>query len=817
MLQTAIITTGIICALITYVVWQRQHWWWRVWKIGPIARMRVVERMRDGVIVLDRHKRIVEINPAACTLIGKDRGQVRGQPIRHILKEHAGVIEQLTHTHEGDEEVVFGSGDERRIVQIQASSLQESGDPGGWMLILRNISGLKKTEQDLIKARMVAEKANAAKSTFLATVSHEIRTPMHGVLGMAELLAESNLSADQEELVEMIQTSGKQLMRIINMILDLSKIEADALDLEMQPFDLRACLESALDLVTPLANRKGLDLSYLMMPRTPSVIVQDQTRLQQILVNLLSNAVKFTQTGEVALQVNWDGLRDDLDLTQSIRFSVRDSGIGIPTEQIEQLFQTFSQVDPSTNRRYGGIGLGLAISKLLVGAMGGEIEVESEVGKGSTFTFWVVAPVMHRAPSDHRDETTLYGRHILVVDDNPTYQKSLCIPITEWGMQPTAVGSGNAALELLRSGTSFDLAIVDQQLPDMTGMELAKSLWRARPARQIPIILLNRLHKTSAEESNPLISMLNKPVKITRLHALMRHVFHNATTQRRRVGMQQQATAIKKNEISRTMPLRILVAEDNSINQQLIMNLLDRFGYQADIVTNGQEAVAAVRQQPYDLILMDVQMPVMDGLEATRIIRAEQRNKPDPWIIAVTAGSVEGDRESCFGAGMNDFISKPIEQQLFAHALERYQLQHVQSHNLAVSVSQAAEEQTLVPVTVPDSSCTLDPRVLEQLVSTLGDQGSIMLPALITTFIENANSLQASAQEALEQGDSATLRRAMHTLKSNASTFGATPLSTLCRDMENRAAAGELAGAAETLADVAAEFARVQTALEQLG
>ncbi|NTV63131.1 MAG: response regulator [Oscillochloris sp.] len=834
--ELAPFTFTITGLLFTWALWR-----WRLLDIVPIARDRVIERMRDGVIVLDPQDRIVDINPAACRIIDWDRRAVLGRPILEILGQYASIAEQFVDTSDVDEQITIGEHGERHVFQVRVSPLHErKRTSGGRLVILSDITHLKQAEHELIQARMAAETANEAKSAFLATMSHEIRTPMNGVLGMTDLLLESELSPSQQELVQMIHTSGSQLMRMINSILDFSKIEAGQLDLDMQTFDLRACIESSLDLVAPTAAEKGLDLSYVMMPGVPTTIVQDQTRLRQILVNLLNNAVKFTQHGEVTLEIHTSkgalvALHDEaasqhpeapdsvqleaphgqaepsLSLPVSfLLFAVHDTGIGIPADRMDRLFRSFSQVDAATARTYGGTGLGLAISKLLVSAMGGDMAVESAVGQGSTFTFSIAAPLPEKPspPTYESIQPRLRGRRVLIVDDSASCRRSLTIPLEIWGMLPIQAESGFAALELLRAGASFDIAILESQMPTMGGVELAQALRQARPARSLPVLLLSTLGAATSQRTDASIAVLSKPVKIARLQQTLEGLLHGTKQRSQTEPDLRRRVRASDGDLAKRLPLRILLAEDNMINQQLITKMLTRLGYQADVVPNGQIAVDTLRRENYDLVLMDVQMPVMDGLEATRIIRAEYIGKQQPWIIAVTAGAVEGDREECLSAGMNDFISKPIEQQVLTRALARYRWNER-------STSGAAKPAP-IPVTAPAASMTLDPSAIQRLTNTLDDQAGIVLGSLIQTFIESADTLQTNAREALDRSDSPTLRRAMHTLKSNASTFGAQPLAVLCRDLERRAADGRLEGAHAILDQVAAEFTRVREALSSL-
>ncbi len=789
---------------ITGLIFTWALWRWQLFDIVPVARDRVIERMRDGVIVLDAQGRVVDVNPAACQINGWERRVVLGQPIMPILGQHAAAVEPLLTTEEVDAQIAVEVAGDPRVFQVWISPLPDRlGTPGGRLVILSDITRLKQVEQELIRAKQVAEAANAAKSIFLATMSHEIRTPISGVLGMANLLLEADLNAPQHELAQMIHASGDQLLRVINMILDFSKIEAGQLELEAQPFDLRACVESSLDMVATTAAQKGLELTYLIAPGTPIALVQDPTRLRQILVNLLSNAVKFTQYGEVALNVTREGLRDDPALPETLTFAVRDTGIGIPPNRMDRLFRSFSQADAATTRTHGGTGLGLAICKLLVTAMGGTLTVESTPGAGTTFTFSIrAARNLEGVPGDGDvDHPELRGRRALIVDDRASSRQTLATQLGVWGMQATVAESGAAALAILHGGVSFDLAILDVQMPDMSGVALAEALRRSVVYQSLPIILLTALGAMSPRSGDPITIALSKPVKISRLcQQIMSLLATNVPPSPAPGRAERRPLPPADVTMAQQHPLRILVAEDNAINQQMLLRMLARLGYQANLVINGQAAVDALGQQRYDLVLMDVQMPEMDGLEATRTIRATLPRAQQPWIIAVTAGATQGDRETCLTAGMDDFLVKPLDREALTDAIRRCRP--------LVDVQAQPED--------PGVAAVIDPAALRNLVRTLGDQDNTILTALIATFIESADTIQASARAALGHHDAPTLRRAMHTLKSNASTFGAQPLTALCRDMERRAADGDLEGADAALDAVAAELCRVQAALSVL-
>ena len=675
----------------------------------------------------------------------------------------------------------------------------------GLLGISRDITERKAAEEALRSAKEAAESANQTKSTFLSTMTHELRTPMNGVLGLTGLLLDTELNPEQLDLVNTIRVSGDTLLALINNILDFSKIEANKLELEIHNFNLRHCIEESLDLVASQATAKGLTLAYLIDPGIPAQIAQDSTRVRQILTNLLSNAVKFTERGEIVVRVQGRPHATGWEL----HFYVQDSGIGIPADQLGMLFESFSQLDASTTRRFGGTGLGLAISKRLAELMGGTMWVESEVGRGSTFHFTLQAhPSTTQSASFDLDLLNLRGRRVLIVEESAAVRALLRQQLTAWDIETYTIDMFAEDPIVLLAGY-YDVVLLDSGLTTLKSMHLLTRLQQQHAALAI-ILLLPLGERLPATRQRPHLAVVTKPIHCSQLYDALVTVISGQTTTRR------PATSHPTSDVQMAQrhPLRILLAEDNLVNQKVAIGILAKYGYRADVAADGVEVLAALERQSYDLILMDINMPTMDGLTATRSIRSSLPQPKQPYIIALTANGMHEDQARCLSAGMNSYISKPIQVEELIAALEQTPVRR-QAPVVAEPASVSApngHEQALAPRAVdnPASYNVVNPTVLARFREMMGEEGETMVRNLTELFLNNSQILLDQLRADLAAGDTETVRRTAHTLRSPAAQMGAIHLAALCQSLEEKGRQGDLSDGPMLLDAINTEYMLVR-------
>ena len=739
--------------------------------LSPEQLSNIIDIAENAVICTDEDQRIIFFNQGAERLFGWTADEIGGRDLALLMPERfrAGHAERVagfqhgarTARRMGERGTIYAV--RRDGSEFPAEATISRSAAGGRVIltaILQDISERKAYERELELARDRAEAAMQAKSMFLANMSHEIRTPLNAVIGMTSLLLHTDIDDEQRDYTETIRSSSEALLSIINDLLDYSKLEVGRLDLERHAFEVRRCVEEALDLLATSASDKNLDLAYMIEPGVPATILADATRLRQILVNLLSNAIKFTHHGEVVVTVSAAPCREG---GYRLVFAVRDTGIGIPPERQADIFQSFTQVDASTTRKYGGTGLGLTISRQLARMMGGDLTVESEPGRGSTFSAEIVADAFDDQLAEHvlrERAATVRGRRILIVDDNATNRRILMKQSLLWGMVPLAAASAVEALDLVRDGHPFDVAVLDMQMPDMDGARLAAELRKHRDRAALPLVLLTsvgqRQHGADGEAVREFSAWLSKPIKPAALLEALQQVLGERRAAPRPARPMPAARPPAADD-----GLAILVAEDNTINQKVIRQLLRHLGYRADVVANGLEAVEALERQDYQVILMDMQMPEMDGLEATRRLRERFRGASAPYIIAMTANALPGDRERCLDAGMNDYVPKPIELEVLDRALVAAR-EHVAGRRRGDAV--------------------LDPARIGQLRAI--DDDASLLDEVIASFVGEVPQLLHKLDHAVREHDGPLLAATAHYLLSSIDFVGANRMRVPCTNLE---------------------------------
>ncbi len=762
----------------------------------------LVENIPDPVFFKDREGRFIRVNQAMAQCAGlADPGQLLGKTDADIwsgglpadtLRDEQQILASGEPLINKEEQPIAADGKPRWVLVTKMALRNETGEIVGTFGVAREITERKRHEQEieqvnaeLRKARDEAEKANRAKSQFLANMSHEIRTPLNAVIGITELVLDTSLSATQREYLAMVQASGESLLSVINDILDFSKIEAGKLDLERMAFDLRDDVGNTMKSLALRADAKGLELACHIAPSVPQYVEGDSFRLRQIIVNLVANAIKFTEAGEVVLEVQVESQADQRTI---LHFAVSDTGIGIPEDKLTRIYEAFEQAESGTTRRFGGTGLGLAISARLAELMGGRLWAESEEGRGSTFHFTAHFDLPAEVPeAKPKVPESLFGLRVLVVDDNQTNRQILTEILKNWQMEPTAVPDAEEALGELHggreAGAPYQLVLTDVHMPVVDGFHLAEQIKKDDQLGSTVILML-----TSGDGPGDIArcrdvggaAYLIKPIKQSELFDAI--VVSLGITE-----LVDPAATSAEGAEQRPMPqLRILLAEDSYVNQRLAEGLLTKWGHDVTVVNNGREAVSEVESGSFDLVLMDIQMPEMDGYQATSLIR--KREGPTGQhipIVAMTAHAMKGDREECLAAGMDDYVSKPIRQLELRRVVEEI------IAGGAVDMRPATAEDAPAPA----SPGTLDWNAV--LESVGGDRE--VLQEVMAAVIEECPRYLDQVEQAIQKSDAALLRRAAHTVKGNLRFFGKTEAGDLAERLEEIGKSGCCEEAAELL------------------
>ncbi len=761
-------------------------------------------RLPDAAFVCDADGRILDLNPAACRFFSEESDHILGKFIFELFPsaDRESVRATLGCATRGDpgasrEFSICASG--RNVsVEVAANWIEELPQAVA-LLFIRDISARKQAEEETRRAVEAAAAASRAKNEFLASISHEIRTPMNGIIGMTELALETPLNEEQHEYLEIAKSSADSLLSLINQILEFSKMEQGGLPVDPVEFSLRDVVNSAIAPLSLPAHEKGLEIASNVLAHVPDALVGDAYRLRQVVTHLVDNAIKFTPKGDVVVHVDAELEEEGPAL---FHFAVTDTGIGIPIEKQKLIFDVFTQVDGSTTRSYGGAGLGLSIASRLVEMMGGRIWVESEPGAGSAFHFILPFKVSQSKGSSRRSIqfSELRGVRVLVVDDNVTNRRILQAMLLNWQMRPRLVGDGRTAMQALKdavhSGDPYDLVLLDAMMPEIDGLAVVELMQKDDEVASTPVIMLTSVGRISHELRNRksgISARLMKPVKQSNLLKTVLKVFETSPPRGSRHPGREIGSHARK-----TVPLKILLAEDNPVNQLLVVRLLEKQGNKVSVADNGKEALAAWSREPFDLIIMDAQMPIMDGFEAAVAIRSQEKvsGKHIP-ILAMTAYSGREDQRRCLAAGMDAYVSKPVMTLEFMAAIE----------------SLTAVDPTS-PSPTPEQPAA--PIINTELVLQRLDGDRNLLRQVVELFANDCPRLLAQIDGAIAGKDSRSLELAAHTIRGSLDLFGIVSASESARELESLARCGTLDGACGAAANLRNEVSRLLPALAAL-
>ena len=726
-----------------------------------------IENAPIGIATLSLEGKFLTVNPCFCKLFGYSAEELLNmtaidithpESVKNTLKALNQLIINEVTSIQVKKQYLCKDGQEIDAISHVGLMRDSDGKPIQFVVGVEDVSDRKAIETKLADAKLT-EAANQAKSEFLAVMSHELRTPMNAVIGMTGILLDTPLTPEQQQYISTIRQGGEMLLEVINDILDFSRFESGRFELEEYPFKLQQCVEEVLDLMTSRTADKSLELIALIDLDVPQQIIGDHSRLRQILVNLVSNAIKFTERGEIVVTVKSKLIDQETNLYELL-FDVRDTGIGIEPDAIARLFKAFSQADNSISRKYGGTGLGLAICKQLCELMDGEIGVKSTVGKGSTFSFSIRAVAIASEPIAIAPE--LKGKRILSVNSHPTSQQAIALYTQQWQVSTQIACSATEALQLLEL-SPFDAVLIDRQLADSDAIELARNIQDSFP--DLNLVLVTYLTAIANPSPVSFADCIFKPISASKLSQVFTRIFSSAKNPISPTSNLISNSSLSSNLISPTLdekfaidhPLQILVVEDNPVNQQILLLMLEKLGYKSEAVENGLEALNALKRQAYDLIFMDIQMPIMDGLTATQNIR--QLSYRHPWIIGLSANASIDSRESALSAGMDDYLTKPLRVKVLIAALRRVP-------QILISAS---------------GQHTLDLATLDTLEDSIGKQD---LSKLIIVYLEHSSQAIARMKEAFKNRDLVALEAENHSLKGGSGTFGATQLFELCQDLQ---------------------------------